>query len=108
MTAEEEVDAPVSIELQELADDLEGKDLCIRELGCGSAATDASPVETVVDEAEDGHDEGAKIIKDLWDSCFLEPFQTRTRVEVPVHKSPQSNSLTTQIPRLYGKRETNR
>jgi hypothetical protein len=61
VTAEEEADALVGIEPQELADDLDGKDLCIRELGCGSAASDAPPFETVVHEAEDGDDEGVKI-----------------------------------------------
>jgi hypothetical protein len=58
---EEEVDALVGIDAEELSDDLYGRDLRIRELGCGSAASDAPPFETVVYGAEDGNDEGAKI-----------------------------------------------
>ena len=53
VTAEEAVDALVGVKAEELSDDLEGEDLSIRELGCGSATSDASPFETVVDEAEE-------------------------------------------------------
>ena len=53
------VECLVGVETEELSYDLDGEDLGIRELGCGSATSDAAPFETVVDEAEDGHDEGA-------------------------------------------------
>ena len=60
MTAKEEVDVLVGVEAEELPDDLDGEDLRVGELGGGSAASDAPPFEpVVVDEAEDGDDEGA-------------------------------------------------
>jgi len=61
VTAEEEVDVLVRVESQELAYDLDGEDLRIGELGGGSAASEAQPLDSVVYEAKDGHDEGAKI-----------------------------------------------
>src|SRR3712207_4111645 len=61
VTAEEEVDAFVGVETEELADHFDGEDLRIGKLRSGTALTDATPFEPVVDKAEDGHDEGAKI-----------------------------------------------
>jgi hypothetical protein len=61
VTAKEEVNVLVGVEAEELPDDLHGEDLRVGELGSGSAASDAPPLEPVVDEAEGGHDEGAKI-----------------------------------------------
>jgi len=60
---EEEVDALVGVEAEELAyDDLDGEDLRVRELGRRAALAVAplATLEPVVDEAEDGDDEGAK------------------------------------------------
>jgi hypothetical protein len=52
----------VFVEPQELADDLDGEDFRVGERGSGSAGSEVSEVlESVVDEAEDGYDEGAKI-----------------------------------------------
>ena len=49
---------------QKLADELDGKDFRVREHGSGSACSEAPEIhESVVDEAEDGYDEGAKIQK---------------------------------------------
>jgi len=61
VTAKEEVDVLVGVEAEELPYDLDGEDLRVGELGGGSTASDAPPFEPVVDEAEDGYDEGAKI-----------------------------------------------
>ncbi len=61
VAAEEEVDALVGVEAEELTDDLHGQHFGVGELGGGSAASGAPPLEVVVHEAEDGHDEGAKI-----------------------------------------------
>jgi hypothetical protein len=63
VTAEEEMDAFVGVETEELADHFDGEDLRIGKLRSGTALTDATPFEPVVDKAEDGHDEGAKIHK---------------------------------------------
>jgi hypothetical protein len=63
VSAEEEVDGLVGVEPKELADDLHGENLRIRKLRSGTALADATPFEPVVDKAEDGHDEGAKIHK---------------------------------------------
>src|SRR5215211_4256089 len=60
---EEEADALVGVEPEELSDDLDGQDLCVAELGGRPALADAPSLEPIVDEAEDGHDEGAKIHK---------------------------------------------
>jgi hypothetical protein len=52
----------VFVEPQELADDLDGKDFGVAERGSGSAPSEAPEVlESVIYEAEDGYDEGAKI-----------------------------------------------
>jgi hypothetical protein len=61
VAAEEEVNAFVGVEAEELADDLHGQDFGVGELRSGPATSDASPLEMVVHEAEDGHDEGAKL-----------------------------------------------
>jgi hypothetical protein len=53
----------VFIESQELADDLDGEYFRVGERWGGSAASDAPLFETVVDKAESGDDEGAKIHK---------------------------------------------
>jgi hypothetical protein len=55
------VECLVGVKPQELAYDLDGEDLRIRELRSGSAASDAPPFETVVHQTEDSHDEGVKI-----------------------------------------------
>jgi hypothetical protein len=58
---EEEADAFVGVHAEELSDDLDGKDLGIGELRGRAALADAVSLEPVVDEAEDGNDESAKI-----------------------------------------------
>ena len=63
MAAEEEIDSFVGVYAEKLSDDLYGEDLSVGELRSGTALADAAPFEPVVDEAEDGHDEGAKIHK---------------------------------------------
>jgi hypothetical protein len=55
------VDVFVGVEAEELPDDFHGEDLRIGELRGGSTASDAPPLEPIIDEAEDGDDEGAKI-----------------------------------------------
>ncbi len=62
--SEEEVESLVSVEPQELSDDLYGEHLCIGEVWGGAALAQGFPVfELVVNQAEDGRDEGAKIHK---------------------------------------------
>ena len=52
----------VFVESQELTDDLDGNDLRVRERRGGSACFEAPEVgDAVVDETEDGDDEGVKI-----------------------------------------------
>ena len=64
MPSEVAVDTLVGVQPQELTDDLDGEDLRVGELGGGSALAQGSSVfEPVVDEAEDGYNEGAKIHK---------------------------------------------
>jgi hypothetical protein len=60
---EEEVDVFIGVYAEELADDLDGKDLGIGDLGGRTALADAKILDSVVYETEDGHDEGAKIHK---------------------------------------------
>ena len=61
--AEEEVDVLVGVEAEELAHDLDGKDLRVGDLRRRAALANAKILEPVVYEAEDGYDEGAKIHK---------------------------------------------
>jgi hypothetical protein len=61
VTSEEAVDALVGVEAEELTYDLDSEELSIREVGGRSASSEASPFERVVDEAENGDDEGVKI-----------------------------------------------
>ena len=61
--AEEEVDVLVGVEAEELAHDLDGKDLRVGDLRRRAALANAKILDPVVYEAEDGHDEGAKIHK---------------------------------------------
>jgi hypothetical protein len=61
VTTEEEVDALVGVDTEELAYDLDSEDLGIGEFRDGSALADTTPFEPVVHETEDGNDEGAKI-----------------------------------------------
>ena len=52
----------IFVEPQELTDDLDGEDLRVKERRGGSALSQAPKVsDAVVDEAEDGYDEGVKI-----------------------------------------------
>ena len=54
----------VFVESQELTDDLDGEDLRVAQRWGGSATSETSEVlESIVDEAEDRDDEGAKIHK---------------------------------------------
>ena len=60
--SEEGVDALVGVEPQTLAYDLDGEDFRVGEFRGGAALAQGFPVfEPVVDEAEDGNDEGVKI-----------------------------------------------
>jgi hypothetical protein len=59
--AEVAVDSLVGVDAEELAYDLDGEDLGVGELGCGSTASDAPSFELVIHEAEDGNDKAAKI-----------------------------------------------
>jgi len=61
VTAEEEVDSLVSVDAEELSNHFDSEDLRVGELWSGTALAKAMPFEPVVDKAEDGHDEGAKI-----------------------------------------------
>ena len=61
MSAEEEVYVLIGVDAEKLSDDLEGEDLGVGKLRSGTAPSDATPLELVIDEAEDGDDEGAKI-----------------------------------------------
>src|SRR4051812_11504290 len=54
-------DGLVGVEAEELADDLDGYDLRVGELGGRAALAYALAFEPIVYETEDGHDEGAKI-----------------------------------------------
>jgi hypothetical protein len=63
VSAEEEVDSLVGVYAEKLSYDLYGENLRLRKLRSGTALADARPFEPVVDKAEDGHDEGAKIHK---------------------------------------------
>lgn len=71
MAAEEEIDGFVGVYAEELSDDLYGKDLSVGELRGGTALADATSFEPVVHEAEDGHDEGAKIHKKTSVMCSV-------------------------------------
>ena len=54
----------VLVEPEELTDDLDGNDFRVAERGSWSACSEAPELsDTVINEAEDGHDEGAKIHK---------------------------------------------
>jgi hypothetical protein len=48
VAAEEEVDALVGVDTEELSDDLDGEDLCIGELRSGTALADATAFEPLV------------------------------------------------------------
>ncbi len=55
-------DLRVFVESQELSDDLDGEDLRVAQRGGRSALSEISEVsDAVVDETEDGNDEGARI-----------------------------------------------
>jgi|SRR5215207_6556553 len=54
-------DSLVGVHAEELSDELDGDDLRVGELRSGTTLADATSLEPVVHEAEDGHDEGAKI-----------------------------------------------
>jgi len=71
VSAEEEMDTLVGVEVKELADDLYDEDLRIRKLRSGTALADATSFEPIVDKAEDGHDEGAKIHKKKTSLCSV-------------------------------------
>jgi hypothetical protein len=59
--SEEEVDALVGIDAEELAHDLYGKNFRVGELGCGSTASEAPSFEPIIHQTKDRDDEGAKI-----------------------------------------------
>jgi hypothetical protein len=54
-------DSLVGVHTEELSDDLNGEDLGVGELGSWAALSNTATLEPVVDEAQDGNDEGAKI-----------------------------------------------
>jgi hypothetical protein len=59
--SEEQVDALVGVEPQELTDDLYGEDLGVGELGYGSALTEPAPsFELIIHQTKDSDNEGAK------------------------------------------------
>ena len=61
MTAEIAVDSFVGFDAEELSYDLYGEDLCVGEFGSGTAPSDVPIFDLIIDEAEDGNDEGVKI-----------------------------------------------
>ena len=61
----------IFVESQELTDELDGEHFRVGESWGGSAASDAPLFETVVDEAEDRDDEGAKTIKRRPPLCLV-------------------------------------
>ena len=61
MTPEVTKDRLVGVESQELPDDLDGKDFGVGKRWGRSALTDTLSFESVVHQAEDGDNEGAKI-----------------------------------------------
>ena len=61
MPSEEEVDGLVGVEAEELACDLDGEDLGVRELRGGTTLAETPSFEPVVYQAEDANDEGAEI-----------------------------------------------
>jgi hypothetical protein len=58
---EEEVDGPVGVYAEELAYNLDGEHFGVRELRRRAALADAVALDSVIHEAEDADDEGAKI-----------------------------------------------
>jgi hypothetical protein len=61
MFSEVAKDSLIGVHAEELSDDLYGEDLHVRKFGQGTTRSEASVFDPVVDETEDGHDEGAKI-----------------------------------------------
>ena len=61
MTPEVTKDRLVGAQTQELTDDLDGEDFCVGKFGQGSTCSKGPVLDSVVYEAEDGDDEGAKI-----------------------------------------------
>jgi hypothetical protein len=55
------IECLVGVYSEELTDDLDGEDLRVGEPGRRSTTSKAQPLEAVVHEAKDSHDEGAKI-----------------------------------------------
>jgi hypothetical protein len=55
MTPEVTKDRLVGVEPQELSDDLDGEDLCVRKFGQWTTRSEVSSFDSTVDEAEDGH-----------------------------------------------------
>jgi hypothetical protein len=55
------VETLVGVDAQELSDNLYGEDLWVGELGSGTAPSDVPIFDLIIDEAEDGNDEGVKI-----------------------------------------------
>src|SRR5215207_4346109 len=61
MPSEVPKDRLVSVHAEELSDELDGENLRVGKLGSRTALANTAALEPVVDEAEDGNDEGAKI-----------------------------------------------
>ena len=61
MPSEVTKDCLVGVHAEELSDELDGDDLRVGELRKWPALANKATLEPVVDEAEDGNDEGAKI-----------------------------------------------
>ena len=61
MTPEVAKDCFVGVHAEELSYDLDGEDLRVGELGSWAALANTATLEPVVDKAEGGNDEGAKI-----------------------------------------------
>ena len=69
MPREEEVDRLVGVETEELSYDLDGQYLRVEELRSRTALTDTPSFELIVDKAENGDDEGAKIHEQKTSFC---------------------------------------
>jgi len=71
-------DSLVGVDAKELPDDFDSEDLSVGELWGGAMRSEGSVFDLVVDEAEDGYDEGTKIHEKT--SCFFGAIGSTPRV----------------------------